>query len=130
MPHSDFTNTKIQEKIRNILGDKKINCILSDMAPNATGIRILDQDKIMDLCSKVLQFAIQMSAENANLLVKIWDNGDVKKFENVLLKYYKTVKSIKPNASRSDSAERFLLARGYIGLDKVKQMLSNSSSKN
>lgn len=129
LPHSDFTSPKTQEQVRNLLGDKKINCVLSDMAPNATGVRSLDQDKIMELCYNVLRFAVQMSAEDACLLVKIWDNGDVKKFESVLLQYYGTVKSLKPNASRSDSAEKFLLARGFIGLDKVKELILNSNNK-
>lgn len=96
------------------------------MAPNATGVRSLDQDKIMNLVYNVLQFALQMSAEDACLLVKVWDNGDIKEFESVLLKFYASVKHIKPNASRSDSAEKFLLARGYIGFEKAKELMSNS----
>lgn len=95
------------------------------MAPNATGVRSLDQDKIMDLVHSVLQFAVQLSSENANLLVKIWDNGNVKQFEEVALRFYKSIKQIKPAASRGDSAERFLLAKEFRGLDKV--ALSNSS---
>lgn len=109
----DFTDIKTQERIKELLNGRKIDCILSDMAPNATGVRCLDQEKIMDLCYNVLQFAIQMSAENASLLVKIWDNGDVKKFEENVLRYYKTIKHIKPEASRDDSAEKFLLAKNF-----------------
>lgn len=96
------------------------------MAPNATGVRSLDQDKIMDLCRDVLRFAIQMSAVDACLLVKVWDNGSVGKFEDLLLNYYNSVKSIKPNASRGDSSEKFLLAKGFIGIEKLKQLISNS----
>lgn len=89
------------------------------MAPNATGVRILDQDKIMDLVYSVLQFAVLMSSENASLLVKIWDNGNVKKFEEIALRYYKSIKQIKPEASRGDSAERFLLAKEFRGLENI-----------
>lgn len=89
------------------------------MAPNATGVRTLDQDKIMDLVYNVLRFAILMSSENASLLVKIWDNGNVKKFEETALRYYKSIKQIKPDASRGDSAERFLLAKEFKGLPNV-----------
>lgn len=118
----DFTKPETQQEIRSLIGDKKINCIMSDMAPNATGVRSLDQDKIMNLCYDVLRFAIQMSAEDASLLIKVWDNGEVKKFEGALLQYYKTCKYLKPNASRSDSAEKFLLARGFKGSEKAKQL--------
>lgn len=89
------------------------------MAPNATGVRSLDQDKIMDLCYNVLRFAISMSAENASLLVKVWDNGHIKKFEETALRYYKSIKHIKPDASRSDSAEKFLLAKDFCGMKNI-----------
>lgn len=119
LSHSDFTDIKTQNQIKELLNGRKIDCVLSDMAPNATGVRSLDQDKIMDLCYNVLRFAILMSAENASLLVKIWDNGDVKKFEEVVLRYYKTIKHIKPDASRSDSAEKFLLAKDFLGIKSI-----------
>lgn len=106
------------------MNGRKIDCVLSDMAPNATGVRSLDQDKIMDLCYSVLRFAVLMSAENASLLVKIWDNGEVKKFEEIALRYYKTIKHIKPEASRGDSAEKFLLAKDFCGITNV-QATSN-----
>lgn len=115
LSHSDFTKTETQDKIREILNGRKIDCVLSDMAPNATGVRSLDQDKIMDLCYNVLGFAVLVSAENANLLVKIWDNGDAKKFMDFALFYYNKVKYIKPAASRSDSAENYILAKGFRG---------------
>lgn len=79
----------------------------------------MDQDKIMDLVYNVLRFAILMSSENASLLVKIWDNGNVKKFEETALRYYKTIKHIKPGASRGDSAEKFLLAKEFRGIHNI-----------
>lgn len=99
-----------------MLDGRKINCVLSDMAPNATGIRSLDQDKIMDLCYSVLDFAIKMSSTNASLLVKVWDNGGLHAFEKDLLRYYEYVKHIKPKASRDDSAEKFILAKNFVEL--------------
>lgn len=118
----DFTKQKTQEKIRSLLGDKTINCVMSDMAPNATGVRCLDQQTIMNLCYEVLRFAIQMSAEDATLLIKVWDNSEVKKFERHLLQYYNKCKYLKPIASRCDSAEKFLLARGFIGSEEAKKI--------
>lgn len=119
--HSDFTDMKTQDRIREILNGRKVDCILSDMAPNASGVRCIDQEKIMELCYNVLRFAILMSSENANLLVKMWDNGNVKKFEETALRFYKSVKYIKPEASRTDSAENFLLAKGFLGRPKNNQ---------
>lgn len=91
------------------------------MAPNATGVRCLDQENIMKLCYSVLRFAIPLSAPDAHCLMKIWDNGDVQKLEQDILKFYKSVKRIKPPASRADSAEVFILARGFSGGTKSEQ---------
>lgn len=111
----DFTSSLAQKRLRESLSGRKVNCVLSDMAPNATGVRMLDQESITNLCYEVLRFALAMSAPQANLVVKIWDNGDVPKLERDMLSYYEKVKRIKPRASRGDSAEHFLLARGFKG---------------
>lgn len=86
------------------------------MAPNATGVRILDQENITNLCYSVMRFAALMSSPNASLLVKVWDNGNIPQMEKDMLRFYKTVKIIKPLASRADSSEKFLLAREFYGL--------------
>ncbi|XP_058116104.1 rRNA methyltransferase 2, mitochondrial [Anopheles ziemanni] len=115
--NSDFLRKETQDKIRTSLGDRRIDCVLSDMAPNATGIRVLDQENITTLCYSVLRFAILMSSPNATLLMKVWDNGDVPKLEKSILEYYRTVKRVKPRASRDDSSENFILARGFLGVE-------------
>ncbi|XP_058818142.1 rRNA methyltransferase 2, mitochondrial [Topomyia yanbarensis] len=114
----DFTKPENQDKIRAQLGERRIDCILSDMAPNATGVRYLDQENIITLCYSVLRFAILMSSPNASLLMKVWDNAEVSVLEKNIQKYYTHVKRIKPSASRSDSAENFLLARGFVGIER------------
>ena len=113
----DFTDPAVQSHIKAILNGRQIDCILSDMAPNATGVRQLDQENITTLCYKVLRFAVLMSSPNASLLVKVWDNGDVPKLEEDMRRFYRTVKRAKPTASRADSAENFILAKGFLGLE-------------
>ncbi|CRK99704.1 CLUMA_CG013005, isoform A [Clunio marinus] len=66
--NTDFSTTIAQEKIKNILQGKKVDCVLSDMAPNATGIKSLDQESIMELANSVLNFAIQLRYSNQNLI--------------------------------------------------------------
>ncbi|KAG5679555.1 hypothetical protein PVAND_009115 [Polypedilum vanderplanki] len=118
--NTDFTTNEAKMKILKTLNGAKVNCVLSDMAPNATGIRSLDQEQIMNLAHEVFNFAKEVSAEKASLLVKVWDNGEVGKFVNMLREHYETCKHVKPNASRSDSAELFILAKGFKGLQKIK----------
>jgi 23S rRNA (uridine2552-2'-O)-methyltransferase len=111
--NTDFTSPVAQQKIKNILNGKKVNNVLSDMAPNATGVRSLDTENIMELAFSVLNFAKQVSAPEACLLIKIWDNGEAHKLEKAMKEFYTTCKSIKPLSSRSDSAEKFLFAKGF-----------------
>lgn len=114
---SDFTKLETQLKLKNALNGRPVNCVLSDMAPNATGVRMLDQENITNLCYAVLRFSLAISAVGANLVVKIWNNGAVPKLEEDMLKFYKKVKRVKPFSSRSDSAEHFMVARYFKGLN-------------
>lgn len=120
LSHSNFKNPQTQDRVRQLLDGRKIDCVLSDMAPNATGVRTLDQDLIMDLCYSVLEFAIKMSSENSSLLVKAWSNGGLGGFEKDLLQHYEHVKFIKPKASRGDSSEIFVLAKKFKGPNSKK----------
>lgn len=114
--NADFTKPETQQNVKSILGDRRVDCVLSDMAPNATGVRSLDQENITKLCYSVLRFAALVSSVNANLLVKLWNNGDVPQLEQNMLRFYEKVKFIKPAASRTDSSEVFMLAKGFLGL--------------
>lgn len=114
--NTDFTLPASQQKIRTVLAGRQVDCVLSDMAPNATGVRALDHERITDLCYAVMRFAALMSAPGATLLVKVWDNGNVEQLERDMLRFYGSVKIIKPRASRADSTEKFLLAREFRGL--------------
>lgn len=114
--NADFTKPETQQKVKSILGDRRVDCVLSDMAPNATGVRSLDQENITKLCYSVLRFAALVSSVDASLLVKLWNNGDVPQLEQDMLRFYQKVKFIKPAASRGDSAEVYMLAKGFVGL--------------
>lgn len=109
----DFKSQQTQEKLRELLGDRKANVVVSDMAPNCSGIRSLDYDNIMELANSVFHFAKNITADEGSLLIKVWDNPDVKKLQDEILHYFEHCKSVKPVASRTDSAEKFLLARGF-----------------
>ncbi|XP_050542537.1 rRNA methyltransferase 2, mitochondrial isoform X3 [Daktulosphaira vitifoliae] len=115
----DFTSTKTWEKINKILCGQLLDVVMSDMAPNATGVKHLDHDLIIKMAYSVLKFSIINSKIGSTCLVKIWDGNQNKELEKSMLKFYSTVKYVKPEASRSDSAEKYLLARGFKGLVKL-----------
>lgn len=86
------------------------------MAPNATGIRELDNENMLTLCYSVLRFAVQISKVDASLIVKMWQCEERQKFQNDFERFYRNVKVIKPLSSRTDSAEIFILGREFKGL--------------
>ncbi|CAH0564542.1 unnamed protein product [Brassicogethes aeneus] len=112
----DFTQTASQEELRKALNGSKINAVISDMAPSATGIGQMDKENIIHLCYSVLRFAVLLSDIDAAVLVKLWQCGETKKLETDIGKFYRNVKIVKPNASRADSAEIFILGRNFKGL--------------
>ena len=118
LANSDFTSQQVQSKLMSLLADRKVDVIMSDMAPSATGIKSIDTDKMLDLCYMALRFALNVSKVNGTLLVKLWQCGDSKDFERELRKFYGLVRLVKPQASRNDSAEIFFLCRNFKGLKK------------
>lgn len=112
----DFTAPESQKNIIEFLNGKKADVVISDMAPNATGVRNLDNENIIKLCYIVLRFAVQISKKDSSLLVKLWQCGETKQLENDIARFYNNVKIVKPNSSRSDSTEIFLLGRNFKGL--------------
>ena len=114
----DFTLESTQKEILQTLGSRKFDLILSDMAPNASGISGLDHDKIIDLSYKALRFAIINSYPGAHFVTKIWSGIRQDKFLSDISNFYDQAELIKPKASRNDSAEIYLVGFNFFGLEK------------
>ncbi|XP_012226690.1 rRNA methyltransferase 2, mitochondrial isoform X1 [Linepithema humile] len=112
----DFTSAKTQETLYKLLQGDKVDVVLSDMAPNASGERHMDHYNIMLLAYSALKFALQISKVDGTLVVKVWDGDKSQQFEQNLLKFYNSVKIVRPDATRNESTEQFFLARGFKGL--------------
>lgn len=111
----DFTLKSSRERILQLLGSKKFDLVVSDMAPNATGVRSLDQEAIANLAMEAIRFAISTSSVGATCLVKIWDGGFRQPLEKELLHFYSQLHHVRPQATQTESTEMFLLARGFKG---------------
>ncbi|CAK1596335.1 unnamed protein product [Parnassius mnemosyne] len=118
MSNMDFSTIEAHDKVVAALNGKKVDLVLSDMAPSATGIRELDKDRIIGLCYMAIRFAALVTKVNGNLLFKVWDGKEVPILEMDLERFYETIKIMKPKASRSDSSEKFILARGFKGIQR------------
>jgi 23S rRNA (uridine2552-2'-O)-methyltransferase len=91
----------------------KANVVLSDMAANATGHRQTDHLRIMALAQAAADFAREVLAPGGVFLCKVLQGGTEAKLLAELKRDFATVKHVKPPASRTDSAELYLLAKGF-----------------
>lgn len=111
---SDFTKLDTQTRLLHVLNNRLANTVLSDMAPRSSGNRELDHQVIFDLCLSVLKFSTQVLDSGGHVVCKLWDGREKQNIVSVMKKMFRTVKIMKPDASRSDSAEIFLLGIDYI----------------
>lgn len=110
----DFTDTDAPERLRDMLGGPA-DVVLSDMAPNTTGHRQTDHLRIMALCELAADFAFDVLKPGGVFLAKTRQGGTEADLLALLKQRFKTVKHVKPEASRADSAELYLLATGFRG---------------
>ena len=110
---TDFTQPSNQQRIIKLLGEQKADVVLSDMAPNATGIRNLDHEIIVKLCFSALQFATTVLRDGGHFMGKIWQGPDQEHLETAMRTCFRSVRVVKPLSSRTDSAEIFLFGKGF-----------------
>ena len=108
----DFLSADAPEKLRVMLGGPA-DVVLSDMAANATGHAKTDHLRIMAMVEAAADFAREVLAPGGTFLAKVLQGGTEAALLTALKRDFKSVKHVKPAASRSDSAELYLLATGY-----------------
>lgn len=104
----DFNDPSTQKNILNHL-EGKIDCIVSDMSPNKTGIKKVDQWQSSALSETLLYFSKQNLKTNGNLLFKCFHGDGFEEIMKIARSQFKSIKSIKPDASRKQSTEVYLL---------------------
>jgi 23S rRNA (uridine2552-2'-O)-methyltransferase len=110
----DFLDPSAPERLKAMLRGEA-DVVLSDMAANATGHRRTDHLKIMALAEAAAEFARDVLAPGGALLCKVLQGGTEAALLASLKRDFASVKHVKPAASRSDSAELYLLATGFRG---------------
>lgn len=119
MPNTDFTKPLNQSKILHALNGKSVDVVCSDMAPNASGQRDLDSHAIHNLCYSALQFAVTvLKSPTGVFLTKVWDGSQTSRLKQDLSDLFQDVRHLRPDASRGDSTESYLLARNFGGISR------------
>jgi 23S rRNA (uridine2552-2'-O)-methyltransferase len=110
----DFLEPDAPERLREWLGGKA-DIVLSDMAANATGHKKTDQLRIIGLVELAAEFACEVLAEGGAFLAKVIQGGTENALLSRLKREFATVRHVKPQASRADSSELYVLATGFRG---------------
>ncbi len=112
----DFLDEAAPRRLKALLGGKA-DVVLSDMAANATGHRQTDHLRIMALAEAAAHFAREVLAEGGSFLCKVLQGGTEAALLSALKRDFTSVKHVKPPASRSESAELYLFAKGFCRRD-------------
>lgn len=107
----DFREDDVLAKLENVLAGRKVGLVLSDMAPNMSGMALMDQARSMYLAELGLDFARQHLKPDGAYLVKVFQGSDFDAFVKAMREVFVTVVSRKPKASRDRSPELYMLGR-------------------
>ena len=109
----DFTEQSVLDKLLQVLENKEVDLVMSDMAPNISGIKAVDQPRAMYLAELALDLAQNVLREKGTFLVKVFQGTEFDSYFKMLREHFDKVVTRKPKASKSNSREVYLLARGY-----------------
>jgi 23S rRNA (uridine2552-2'-O)-methyltransferase len=120
----NIENEKDVDKLISSL-DGKADVVLSDLAPNVSGLWEMDHLKQIDLTRKAVEFTKTVLKENGYALYKVFQGEDTAEFINYLKDFFLNVIITKPDASRKQSSEIYVLCKKY-----KKKNLQNQDNKN
>lgn len=109
----DFLDPSVVGKLRALLGAKRADVVMSDMAPNISGIRDADQARAVELELGALAFAEEVIKPSGTFIVKAFHGDAMELVREIMREKFASVVVRKPGASRDKSSEIYLLARGY-----------------
>ncbi len=111
----DFLDDRAPDVLKEMLGGHKADVVLSDMAPNTTGLKDIDHLRIMGLLETAYAFACEILNPDGVFVAKIFQGGTEQNLLNEMKRKFKVVKHAKPPASRKESSEFYVVATGFKG---------------
>ena len=107
----DFTDPAVQARVREALGGRA-DLVISDMAPNISGVRDTDDARCAGLHAAVLAFARAHLGPRGVMVVKVFEGAAAQEFRRRCAQHFGSVAARKPEASRAESREYYLVCRG------------------
>lgn len=111
----DFTDDEVFNTILNTLAERPVDLVISDMAPNMSGVKAVDQPRAMYLVELAVDFARQVLSPGGVFLAKVFQGEGFDALVRDLRVDFNSVAIKKPDASRARSSEVYCLARGFRG---------------
>ncbi len=108
----DFRDDVILQQLEEMIGNHTVDVVISDMAPNLSGIPSSDAARVQHICELATDFAIHHLKQDGVLVIKAFHGSGFSQIVENLKRYFKRVVERKPKASRDQSSETFLVARG------------------
>ena len=109
----DFRDDESLEHLRDLLQNQPVDLVISDMAPNVSGMKAVDQPRAMYLCDLALDLAREVLKPGGGLVVKVFQGEGFDQYLHDLRGAFGKVTTRKPKASRPRSREVYLVARNY-----------------
>ena len=110
---ADFSESAGLDAVVAAIGGEqaKVDLVISDMSPNLTGVVITDQARLFTLGELAMDFAVKFLKPNGGFLVKVFQGAGFEPYVKTLRSHFKSVAAKKPDASRGESREIYLMAR-------------------
>ena len=108
----DFREAEVLERLERTLDGQAVDLVVSDMAPNLSGVEVADSARMADLIELAVDFAVHHLKPDGALLVKCFHGSGYSQLVELFKRHFVRVAPRKPKASRDKSAETFLLGRG------------------
>ncbi|MCB4204048.1 RlmE family RNA methyltransferase [Deferribacterales bacterium Es71-Z0220] len=109
----DLTEAKTLEEV--LTYSNRYHTVVSDAAPNTSGQKIVDHMNSLELVKTIFNFTKKVLVKNGNFLFKLFDGEDRDDFIKELKNYFKNVKILRPDATRKNSFEIYVICQGFSG---------------
>ena len=110
----DMTDPEVQAKVIETAG-RKVNVVLSDAAPSTTGVKLRDHVISIELARAAFEVAQKLLVSNGNMVLKVFEGEDLPQLIRDVKRAFRPVKVHTPPATRNESWESFIVARGFKG---------------
>jgi len=111
----DFTETQMLDSLNRGLAGAAVDLVISDMAPNISGVAAIDQAKMVYVGELALEFAAQTLKPGGTLVLKTFQGAGYAELHRAMKQKFDKLLTRKPKASRAESSEIYLVAKGFKG---------------